>query len=472
MLTITPQTNRALLTFENSNHNNRSKKNNSFKKNIDFVSQQTNDLSFHKKNTVPCLFNKKDNDINNSKTTLLKKTINIILGVGFLSGANYFLNKINKVECVGINSFTKMQNNYNLANLFSPLTDESKTFIHSEAINLNTNSYNHKLTKRDNNHPYKYYYTKHQEEKCKTQELQNKCQRTHVKARKKGNVFTCLILNVGKTNCFCPPPYNKNVTIVEPAIKNRTTKKTKNNIKNEHINIIGNKSKKSSFIPNTSRIKPEGEEGKIDDITIKRLYDYSCIEESQKTNFSSALKIIGETLANPVEKMSQQVNIYHNYEILHFGCPSVQDQERISNITKAIDSVMNNVIQLLPGSKSIMILQNIIAPLLIAESEEIDGEEINIDLINQAHQNLMFVFQDTVRSQSIDSYINTNNPALALKNDETEHDKCIVTYKDKAFSILLDENLYELHHHQEGTPFILENGHHSLVSYNKSLKNG
>lgn len=464
--TIRPLSDKDFLVVDNYHSEESIKPREKIHKKINLVSQQTDDFpSITDKHLKSQIL--KDNEATNITTnTPLRKVINLIISIGFLSGATYLFRNFTTVSCSDIRPFNNGHIDNSLWNTPYTFTNQSQSQNRLTGMNSNIINHNHKITKRHANHPYIYYYTENQDKKCKSDKVQKKCKKAHGDLHKKNRIFSRLIINVGKVGCFCPPPDNKQVIITSPYAQHHTKQNS-----HRHNYIIVNRQKRPEFIPNISKTRSRNEDISTDDITIKKLYDYSCAEESQKTTFSSILKHIGETLAKPITNMSYQLNIYYNYEVLHCGCPSKEDQENLERVTQSIDYIMSNIIQLLPGSKSIAILQNIVSPLLIAASEDIDRKGINAGLFNEAQQNLNFMFQDIIRSSSIKSYSDLSNPGKAIeKLDKKEISESVVSYEDKRLGIWLDERFYDLYHTPDGIPYILENGDTTSVSYDKILQ--
>lgn len=291
------------------------------------------------------------------------------------------------------------------------------------------------------------------------------------------------MLKIDKTNCFCPPPNNQNVKIIELPVQHHTIKKHDNENKiielkknqNEYLYFVLKK-KKKALPPSLHNKEILKKEESINGVTVKKLFDYSCAEESHKINISTILNQIGKTLEKPVTQMVLQSNIYYHYDILHLGCPSAEDQENIKKITDIIDNILSVSIQMLPGGKQITVLQNIIAPLLIAASKDLDGNGINVDLFSQVNQNSLFFFQDITRSLTINDYYKVENPVVNIENQaasgqqEINNNESIILDKNERLGIQIDDVFYDLHHDASGKPYILENGEVSLVGYHKSFK--
>ncbi|MGT0150770.1 hypothetical protein ACT691_20600 [Vibrio metschnikovii] len=72
------------------------------------------------------------------------------------------------------------------------------------------------------------------------------------------------------------------------------------------------------------------------------------------------------------------------------GCPQQEKIQDITRITKEIDSIVSQVVTLLPGSNALAIAQYIVGPLLIHAANDLEGKptspEEELNLIEQIIQ--------------------------------------------------------------------------------------
>ncbi|ASU22434.1 hypothetical protein CCZ37_07445 [Vibrio qinghaiensis] len=128
-----------------------------------------------------------------------------------------------------------------------------------------------------------------------------------------------------------------------------------------------------------------------DDVKMVKLFDFSCLNNGEDLNFSKIIRQIGRTLQQPITTMtieSQNIISWNK----GFGCPQQQKIQEITRITEEIDSIISQVLTLLPGSNALAIAQYIVGPLLIHAANDLEGkptssaEEVNLieQIIQQA----------------------------------------------------------------------------------------
>ncbi|CAO95055.1 hypothetical protein [Erwinia tasmaniensis] len=125
------------------------------------------------------------------------------------------------------------------------------------------------------------------------------------------------------------------------------------------------------------------------EVSKKKLFDLSCVEERVKLSFSEVLRNIADTLNSPMKKTGEEWQIIYDYKILKSGCPKSSDKIYLLNIMKYIDIVANKIISLFPDLVPLMILQNIIPPVLKSIADSMDGKQIDADLIIEINNQLL-----------------------------------------------------------------------------------
>lgn len=113
----------------------------------------------------------------------------------------------------------------------------------------------------------------------------------------------------------------------------------------------------------------------IDNVTVVRLYDFSCINSDDKDNFANILRKISLSLSKPVTQLTIESMNIDSWRKGH-GCPDENDIKKVSKITEIIDEVISQIIGILPYGRSLAVTQAIIAPLLERASDDLQQRAV------------------------------------------------------------------------------------------------
>ena len=209
---------------------------------------------------------------------------------------------------------------------------------------------------------------------------------------------------------------------------------------------LSHRSLRHAIFPSTT-IKPIAQ----DDVKIVKLFDFSCLNNGEDLSFSKIIRQIGKTLQQPITTMaieSQNVLSWNR----GVGCPQQEKIQDITRITKEIDSIVSQVVTLLPGSNALAIAQYIVGPLLIFAANDLEGKptspEDELNLIEQ-------IIQQAKASISTSSHI------------EQQHLR--TNPMGESHSILVDLPKFSIHNGINHIPIKI-NGNHELVQIN--INNG
>lgn len=136
--------------------------------------------------------------------------------------------------------------------------------------------------------------------------------------------------------------------------------------------------------PSTTTLAP------IPDEVKKVKLDFSCFEQRQTLTIADIVRQIGKTLKNPVSALAEESQIIYFYQ--HVGrCPTAGEVDRLASITNKVDAVISAVVALLPGSQPLVIAQNLGGPLLKMLADELDGEPVDVDAVNEANNQILLL---------------------------------------------------------------------------------
>ncbi|WP_165911744.1 ADP-ribosyltransferase [Biostraticola tofi] len=134
---------------------------------------------------------------------------------------------------------------------------------------------------------------------------------------------------------------------------------------------------------------PSTEKNVPDAVKIEKI-DFSCIEERHSLTLAQVFRRIGLTLKNPISELareSQVINYYHK-----FGrCPSESDINKLSLITSRIDAVILMVTSFIPNLNYTVVLQTMGGTLFQIISDDMEGNEVNLEMLNDFNVQIMFM---------------------------------------------------------------------------------
>lgn len=455
----------------------------------------------------------------------LKRIVKYTIGISIFIGGLFSILKLSHSNNATNNSALKLINDSKIDSPTLEFHPSYETTEKEQSLRKSRHIHTHK------NHPYNYYYSKNQPEKCKQEYFLEKCRKRHQKISEKNKHYTKLVLHVGSIPCICPPPENEKVNIISPLIDYTYTEdqhpdcKSKNALKgcqDYHHKLQKNKKKYANvlmfsiknnlcycpplddrlvnIIPpkknpahlsrkeNITRALTQNEEQLIehkkkriisnsekkqsvksdnDIVTIVKMYDFSCIDDHEDVTFNDVLKIISKTLRNPIASLSSESAIIHRYNTLHLGCPSKNTMDKINDIAISADKFLSILIQVLPDFKSIMLLQNVLSPILMAISQDLEGKDIDIDLINEINSNIIFVFQDSVRAKSLSDVKKIGlMTADGMKKYVTNNLNDKFKIRSDGLGILYLNKFFNLKFDLKNRPYIVIDGKSIFVGYN------
>lgn len=304
--------------------------------------------------------------------------------------------------------------------------------------------------------PYHYVYTSNQPQKCKTQKQKQRCQKTHENHHKKNpdKRFTSLVLNVGKTQCLCPPPVGDDVRLTPPKLQKKKVPPSTRRIPVSKPQVLTPASSTVSgtekgalterpaiphqqplSIPRPEKryiISPDLGKGPVpvgtassvvpmgggNDVRIEKMYDFSCIDERNNMSWTDIIRQVGKTLGSPVKSLAAESQVVHHHNTLGKGCPSEHESLHLREITEKIDAVLSQVMPLLPGANPVIVLQQIVGPALEIYADELDGKPLDQQKINDINQQVLFLSRQEIQTLSPEEKIGlfTGFPETKIKN--------------------------------------------------------
>ncbi|SDV51382.1 hypothetical protein [Chitinasiproducens palmae] len=131
-----------------------------------------------------------------------------------------------------------------------------------------------------------------------------------------------------------------------------------------------------------------------DDVEIEKLH-FPCIEERAHLSAAGVLRQIGRTLQSPLSVMAIESQVvYFHYRLGR--CPTPVEQARCGQIFGAIDSVIGQLVSLLPGAQASVLSQNFVGPLLQMIADDLDGLAPGPGIVSDATSNLAFLARSAI----------------------------------------------------------------------------
>lgn len=272
-----------------------------------------------------------------------------------------------------------------------------------------------------------------QSEKCKTELYYDTCQRVYLDAKKNSRSFKKVLLVVEGSDCYCFPPKESRGKIYKhPCYDNKFI------------------TEREVFTPRRTHR----------DYILKKKIDFSCIEKRDHLTFADIIKVIGETLQNPVSRMAEESLVAYYVE-MYRSCPLPQEVADVEAIAGDIDIVLSQIINILPGSQVINILQSIIGPAMVLMADDLDGVETNKCLESQLIQQLAMISRHEIKTLSAKGLLslgikNTRNLKKSLNLMPTRIIQPSIEIDGKMNIIYEDENF---------SPFIQDGDNNKYIYY-------
>jgi len=322
--------------------------------------------------------------------------------------------------------------------------------------------------------PLPYIYTRHQPRECKTQKLEQKCQKAHQNYHKKhnGKKLERLELNVGKTPCLCPPPVGEHVRLVSPHIKRVGAVSSQGNKPAGKVPVIAlplstaiSGTGKNRLTPSTEMPASEVASWNTeDDVKIEKMYDFSCVDARESMSWADILRQVGETLKSPVESLARESQIVHYHNTLEMGCPGQNESRHLQKYTGKVDAILSGVLQFIPEANPVMVLQTIVGPVLEMYADELDGKPFNPEKLNVVNQQIIFLSRHEIKTLS-------PKEKMQLFSDHTET-KLIKKFDtiNGEVAVKIGEKKHLLHNDLYDFPYIEQNGVICYIHFNSKDK--
>jgi hypothetical protein len=111
-----------------------------------------------------------------------------------------------------------------------------------------------------------------------------------------------------------------------------------------------------------------------------------CRYVGEKIPFSDYLREFGQGLRYPATKISVNIQTM-GYWYAKGRCPTQEEINDVAEVTLKIDAVGSMLVGLLPNSKPVVVMQNIVAPILTMIADDLDGKptsrEEQMNLVDQ-----------------------------------------------------------------------------------------
>ncbi|WP_240155763.1 type III secretion system protein [Erwinia amylovora] len=357
---------------------------------------------------------------------------------------------------------------------------------------------------------FRYIYTDKQPAKCKTADVKNRCQKAHADSRKnnKNKIVSPMVLKINKTLCLCPPPEGMNVKIVPPHFPNMNDQRHNLSSKapgnptaattlhsviiTEVIDeVITNKTDREAY-PIGLSSETDTHRGRMNehfvaprinqqptaidsdgisrlsdnsDVKIEKMYDFSCIVNRNNLSWADLIRHFGRTLSFPVKTMAEESQILYHYNLHRKGCPSDRHSEDLAGITRKIDSVLTQILTLLPYSKPVTILQLIIGPALEVFADSLEGKSIDSQKIDTINQQILFMAKHSISSLSPLQAVNLHKSASGISHSEQK----FISLNSR-LAIKLKGEYHYLYENMSGYPTIRDGLYDKPVYYNWALR--
>ncbi|SDV49989.1 hypothetical protein [Chitinasiproducens palmae] len=139
----------------------------------------------------------------------------------------------------------------------------------------------------------------------------------------------------------------------------------------------------------------------IDDVDIAEL-DFSCVTERANLSAATVLRQIARTLRSPLSALATESQVVYFHYLLG-RCPTPAETVRCGQIFGAVDIVMGQLLALMPGAQTSVLLQNFGSTLLRMIAEDLDGLAPDPAEASSATENLAFLARSVVAASPRDA---------------------------------------------------------------------
>ena len=308
-----------------------------------------------------------------------------------------------------------------------------------------------------------YVYTPNQAAVCLTESFNLRCQKAHRQARaKKGcmNIPRTMILKITGKNCLCPPPDwlelkvvrrlspKKRVPIIRPRpiITSTSTQRLPSNVNrpltdrySENDEILKNRlsdsygyiiptEKNTHILP--GQIHPESSTTESSQ-GVSRISLVECANERNNLTLSKNLRIISETINNPISTLLREGKVVIQYDYTSQRCTN---DTQFYEMSKKVESSIESLLSWIPGYNRLRFITRVISSLLETYSDALDGNDLNMNNIEDLNTRLIGLSKDVI------SAISTKDINRIIKNPDIKETEKIIkslTYQKDNLMIII-----------------------------------
>ncbi|WP_241097900.1 hypothetical protein [Erwinia amylovora] len=131
-------------------------------------------------------------------------------------------------------------------------------------------------------------------------------------------------------------------------------------------------------------------------VKIEKLYDFSCIDKRKVLSWVDVIRLVGVTLGSPLKALAEESQVIHHQNTLHLGCPPDENSQYLADIAGQVDTVLTQVLTMLPSSSPLSVLQLMIAPALEVFANQLDGKQVDWQKITDINKQILLMSRQTI----------------------------------------------------------------------------
>ncbi|WP_099258517.1 hypothetical protein [Erwinia amylovora] len=131
-------------------------------------------------------------------------------------------------------------------------------------------------------------------------------------------------------------------------------------------------------------------------VKIEKLYDFSCIDKRKVLSWVDVIRLVGVTLGSPLKALAEESQVIHHQNTLHLGCPPDENSQHLADIAGQVDTVLTQVLTMLPSSSPLSVLQLMIAPALEVFANQLDGKQVDWQKITDINKQILLMSRQTI----------------------------------------------------------------------------
>ncbi|UWS31091.1 hypothetical protein [Erwinia pyrifoliae] len=205
-------------------------------------------------------------------------------------------------------------------------------------------------------------------------------------------------------------------------------------------------------------------------VKIEKLYDFSCIDKRKDLSWVDIIRLVGVTLGSPLKTLAEESQIIHHQNTLHQGCPPNDNSQHLADIAGQVDTVLTQVLSLLPSSSPLCVLQLMIGPALEVFANQLDGKQVDWQKITNINKQLILMARQTIPTLAPDElmmlYDKTKMTSHKPASGDAEIIKKRFAIKDGELTVKIQNQEYLFKEDASGVSYVQKDGAAEIIIFN------